>query len=1091
MRSQLGARTASSREHTGGRFLRRSPATFILLVAVSMLVVLPTLPATAASGDLDTTFDLDGKVTTDLLGDNEGAFRVDVRPNGMLVVTGCSGCFPTVSTDFAAAQYKSDGSIDPSFGTSGVATVDFGQEDPLSSSALQSDGKVVLVGSTTEPYNPATRDYALARLNEDGSLDSSFGTAGKVTTDVGADDQPNDVVLQADGKIVVVGTTNVGGRRFALVRYDTDGSLDTSFGTGGSVVTNVGGADQIIRAAVIQDDGMILAAGFDGADVVVARYTTDGSLDASFGSGGIVRTDIAGAGRDLAFAVNIVGDDAILIGGLANDTDFALLRYNPDGTLDTTFGTNGLVTTDFGHGQDIIYRMAELADGRYLAIGEARAPERVFGLAMYNPNGSLDNAFGSGGLVTTSFGGDYAVARGLAIQPDGKAVVAGVTVDTAAAGANQDFAVARYLVSGPDTCTIVGTSGNDVLRGTAGDDVICGLEGDDTLEGLAGDDVLIGGPGNDLLAGNAGNDKLSGHAGDDTLFGGPGDDLLAGGGGADLLRGGDDNDELHGSAGTDTLIGDAGDDELWGGSGADSMQGRAGHDTLKGGTGSDHMAGNHGNDMLFGQADSDTLIGGPGHDTLSGGGDSDLLRGGDGADKLHGREGNDKLVGGADDDRMWGGSGEDLIEGRTGKDTLRGGTESDVLAGNRGNDTLFGNAGDDTLFGGPGIDLCNGGTGDDALVDCSQVGANIDGEAAGDQAGLAVGMSSDGTAVIVGAPMNDGAGENAGQARVYRSDGSSWAQVGDDIDGEAAGDLAGSSVAMSNDGSTVIVGAPRNDGNGDIAGHARIFRWDGSAWNQVGADIDGATATELMGSAVAMSSDGNTVGVGAPGGSGQARVYTWDGITWTQVGADIAGSPFDVSGTAVAMSSDGNTVIVGATSARESRVYRYDGSAWMQMGATIEDEAALSGWSVAMSSDGDTVAIGTLGADTNGAFTGRTRVFNFDGSAWLQVGSDINGESGGDQFGMSVAVDSSGDTVVIGAPLSDAKGADAGRTSVYRLDGGVWTQVGHQIDGAAPAEWCGRSVAISADGNTITVGVPRIPIDGVSPGHVQVYSFAN
>ncbi len=623
----------------------------------------------------------------------------------------------------------------------------------------------------------------------------------------------------------------------------------------------------------------------------------------------------------------------------------------------------------------------------------------------------------------------------------------GVPVAAGAAPANQ-AAANNVAVAQSVSCTIVGTSGDDGLVGTAGDDVICGLGGDDTLEGLGGNDVLIGGPGSDVLAGNSGDDTLYGHAGEDRLFGGPGRDLVAGGGDADLVRGGDGDDELHGSDGADTLIGGDGNDELWGGSGADTMEGRGGDDKLLGGPGDDLLAGNAGDDWLLGQDGSDLLIGGPGSDQLGGGGDGDVVRGGDDDDYMQGEDGTDTLVGGAGNDLMWGGPGDDLMEGRAGNDKLYGDDGADLLAGNEGNDTLIGGDGDDQLFGGPDLDDCDGGPGNNTILSCggpqwTQVGGDINGEAAGDLFGYSVAMSSDGNTVITGALGN---GEDAGHARVYRLIGSTWIQVGGDIDGEAADDWFGFSVAMSSDGNTVIVGAPYNNGAGNSAGQARVYRFDGSTWAQVGGDIDGEAAEDDSGTSVAMSSDGNTVIVGAPFNdgagnyAGHVRVYRFDGFTWTQVGADIDGEGADdVSGFTVAMSSDGNTVIIGVPyndstgiAAGQARVYRFDGSTWNRVGSVIDGEAPQdqSGLSVAMNGDGNTVIVGAPYNSGNGYESGHARVYRWDGSAWTKVGADIDGKAVNDFSGFSVAMSSDGNTVIIGGPSNDA-----GHARVYRLDG--------------------------------------------------------
>ncbi len=594
----------------------------------------------------------------------------------------------------------------------------------------------------------------------------------------------------------------------------------------------------------------------------------------------------------------------------------------------------------------------------------------------------------------------------------------------------------------PPACTIMGTSDADVLVGTPGDDVICGFEGADTIEGRGGNDYIIGGPGDDLLAGNAGNDEIYGHAGEDRLFGGPGSDIVAGGGSDDLVRGGSGDDELHGGAGSDRLIGGDGDDDLWGGSGADSLAGRAGDDTLYGGSGNDVLSGNKGSNFLYGQAGQDTLNGGPDFDLLAGGGDDDILKSGGGAsDLLYGEQGNDQLVAGNGDDYLFGGGGGDLLEGRAGADELHGGAGNDVVAGNSGDDILRGNGGDDDVFGGPGTDDCNGGPGSDTLVSCEvlpwiQVGEDIDGEIERDQSGYSVAMSNDGKTVAIGAPYNDANGETSGQVRVYELDGGTWSQVGSDIDGDSGG--AGLSVALSHDANTVVVGA-------------RLHCCDDTYPNHT-------------------------------------RVYRFDGLDWVQLGDDIPGEAADLSALSVATSGDGNRIIIGAEyndgnghQAGHSRVYRLEGSAWTQMGTDIDGEAAgdRSGTSVAMSSDGVTVAAGGPGNDGNGQESGHVRVFEFDGSEWVQLGADIDGSARLVRSGRSVALDSQGSTVAVSAATG---------TSVYRLDGGAWSQIGSAIETEDVSEWV-SSLAISSMGDIVVIGASVNDGRATDAGHARVFAY--
>jgi len=373
----------------------------------------------------------------------------------------------------------------------------------------------------------------------------------------------------------------------------------------------------------------------------------------------------------------------------------------------------------------------------------------------------------------------------------------------------------------------------------------------------------------------------------------------------------------------------------------------------------------------------------------------------------------------------------------------------------------------------------------------AQVGGDMDGELAGDESGYSVAMSGNGDTVIVGAWLNDGNGVDAGQARVYRRDDSGWSQVGGDIDGEADHDKFGSSVAMSNDGNTVIIGAPNNDGNGPVAGHARVYRFDGSTWNQIGNDLEGEPYNNA-GWSVAISNDGNTAIVSV--GFNRCRVYHLDGSTWSQVGGDIVGG--DGAGSSVAMSSDGNAVIIGApsvgdTSRGQARIYRLDGSTWTQLGAAIDGEgdSDSAGWSVAMNGDGDTVVIGAPFNDDNGVSAGHARVYRFDGSAWVQVGSDIDGEASGDQSALSVAMSEDARTVVVGAHTNHGSGQDSGHARVFRFDGSAWIHVYDDIDGEASGDLSGQSVAISSDGDTVIIGAPLNDGNGPAAGHARVYSL--
>jgi uncharacterized delta-60 repeat protein len=283
------------------------------------------------AGDLDTTFDGDGKVTTDF-GVNSGrAFSVAIQSDGKIVVAGGS------NSDFALARYNSNGSLDTTFDGDGVVTTDFGNSDTAFSVAIQSDGKIVVAGFS---FNGRNGDFALARYNSDGGVDYSFGSGGKVATDFSGDyDGAFSVAIQRDGKIVVAGGSDHNGsirlHDFALARYDSNGILDPTFGSGGKVTTDFGGNDEGAKSVAIQSDGKIVVAGHSGNVgsnnyFALTRYESNGSLDTTFDGDGKVTTDF-GSGFDRAYGVAIQSDGKIVVAGFSADSineDFALARFN-------------------------------------------------------------------------------------------------------------------------------------------------------------------------------------------------------------------------------------------------------------------------------------------------------------------------------------------------------------------------------------------------------------------------------------------------------------------------------------------------------------------------------------------------------------------------------------------------------------------------------------------------------------------------------------------------------------------------------------------------------------------------------------------
>lgn len=320
------------------------------------------------------------------------------------------------------------GEPDPSFGVGGRATADFNGEDVSTVMLIQADGKIVAGGTREINHN---LDWAIARFTADGSLDPTFGAGGRVTTAFGFDeDRIVRLLQQPDGKIVGVGTTAFAGfapQRIILARYSTDGTLDGSFGINGKVSTPCpGGGACSVFDAVLTSDGGIAVGGDVNGDFLLVRYDAAGALDAGFGSGGFVSTDLANGLPDGIFALARQSDDRIIAGGYASPGNAALARYHLDGSLDASFGTAGMVLVPDG---DHVSALALRGDGTIVAA-------MTTGLARFLADGSLDATFGTGGIAP----GAYLGAR-LSFQSTGAIVVA-------TDGINNRFVLSRFSEDG-------------------------------------------------------------------------------------------------------------------------------------------------------------------------------------------------------------------------------------------------------------------------------------------------------------------------------------------------------------------------------------------------------------------------------------------------------------------------------------------------------------------------------------------------------------------------------------------------------------------------------------------------------------------
>lgn len=404
-----------------------------------------------ADGSLDTSFDFDGYLTTAIGASNDEAYSLAIQSDGKIVVAGSST--NGGETNFAIVRYNADGSLDTSFGVDGKVTTSIGFSDSATALAIQTDGKIVAAGFCSAPA-PCASSYAFAvvRYNSNGSLDPTFGSDGNgiVTTDITGSGESSfalSVAIRPDGKIVTAGYVNTSpGTAFAVVRYNSDGSLDTGFDSDGIVTTVIQMGTNKAKSVAIQLDGKIIAAGDSNQFSAFARYNSDGSLDPSFGTDGIVVASLGG--NSVINSVSIQSDGRVVGAGYVfngTSNDFAIARLNSDGSFDDTFDTDGIVLTPIGTSNEQSYAVAiNSADGTIVAAGSSYIVDDDFAVVRYNSDGSLDASFGVGGKVTTDIDTEITQGYATAVQSDGKIIAVGWTYN----GIQQKFAVVRYNANG-------------------------------------------------------------------------------------------------------------------------------------------------------------------------------------------------------------------------------------------------------------------------------------------------------------------------------------------------------------------------------------------------------------------------------------------------------------------------------------------------------------------------------------------------------------------------------------------------------------------------------------------------------------------
>lgn len=332
----------------------------------------------------------------------------------------------------------------------------------------------------------------------------------------------------------------------------------------------------------------------------------------------------------------------------------------------------------------------------------------------------------------------------------------------------------------------------------------------------------------------------------------------------------------------------------------------------------------------------------------------------------------------------------------------------------------------------------------------TKIGDNLNSGESSELSGNSVALSSDGSILAFGDPQNSKIADNAGSVSIFKNVEGVWTSIGN-IYGESKGDFSGKSVALSDDGSIVAVGAYNKNGAVLKSGQVRVYQNVGGNWTQIGSEINGAASNDEFGREVSLSADGTTLAIGAPKN--------------------------DASG----------------EDAGHVKVYHYNLGSWIQIGADLNGEAAgdLSGNNLALSSDGTILAIGAPRNNGNGSDSGHVRVYYNNGGVWKQRGSDINGEEYGDYSGQDVALSSDGQTLAIGAIYAYGKsGRSSGHVIIYQNVAGIWKKVGSDIDGETAGDNSGGAVALSSNGKTLAIGAIASTVHGSYTGQVRVYSLA-
>ena len=716
------------------------------------------------------------------------ANAVTFQDDGKIIVAGY-----TSTLDFAVARIFRDGTLDKSFAGTGVAKKTIGSgQDIARSVAVQSDGKILVAGYSDSKYlgfnNP---DFALVRYKSDGSLDTSFGSSGVVKTAIGnydgAGDYAYSVTYDNAGNIFVAGTYDSKDgddkKDTVVVKYNSNGLIDSNFGVDGmSKVEMQADRATARKVEILSDSSIIVGGGTSGLSSNVStgkvslsgayniyKLTPAGALDTSFGSNGFINSSSQSGN---SFCLD--DQDRIIVVGGKSISDYnsqptifqQITRFNSDGAIDNSFGNSGSVNIAVG-GQGL-FSVKCLSDGRIIfggvapesgSLSSATAASGTgdFLIGCVLADGTLDSSFGVNGISTFDFDNSQDFLFDLAVSNDGVIAAAGFMSKEG----KTDLALALIGTSGSDNLNgtnkidkIFGYDGNDEIIGSAGSDYIDGGDGEDTvnysdeikvlditLSESGSSTVLINKKSDDILLNI---ENIIGSKGNDSITGNSQDNLLIGGGGVDLLTGGSGDDIVDGGMGNDVIVGGngAGDDFYEGGIGIDTIkytsaasaiivdlrpdQSGYGYASSIGGgnlseigddiiSGIENIISGDFNDYLYGNESINNIIAGSGDDTVVGGNLSDTLDGGSGSDTADYSDKTGvviiKLIAGKSVSASISGKTEDKLinfenlTGGSNSDILTGDINANILKGLGGNDKLDGGAGADSLIGGDGNDI--------------------------------------------------------------------------------------------------------------------------------------------------------------------------------------------------------------------------------------------------------------------------------------------------------------------------------------------------------------------------------------------------